>query len=203
MIRGIYYNSCKYHQLLSVDEIAAACHLSSQKVRQLITAGLLSPAPGYSDTVELSDLLWFLINNSMVIPASLLPPRTGKILFISDDEATFLKNEETIDRICRSFVQTSSLVVVESALMGPPADMTILTLRPDVAVIIVSAYNQKIKTTLDLLASQATIKTIVLVDRTTKLASDTGLVSLPADILLHSSTTAEVLNDRLQALFTR
>jgi len=202
MVRGIYYSKCKDHRLLSVEDIAKASHLAPQKVQQLISSHILPPASEDGGYVKNCDVLWFLIKNNMIIPPSLLPPGTGKILFITNDETTFLVKESLIDRICRLFAESSSLVLTESAVIGPQSDLTILTFCPNVVVIIVTDYVQKLKTTLDLLASMPNITTILLVDTATKLAHDNGLVKLPADVVMSCNISAEQLGGRLQPLFT-
>lgn len=202
MIRGIYYDRHKHHRLLSVDEIAATCRLSTVKVRQLIDSKLLHTDSKDQDLVETTDVIWFLIRNNMVVPACLLPPRAGKILFIGGDENIFRQKEQIIDHVSRIFAESCSLVLAESALIGPPADLTIMTFCPNVAVIILQLYDRRIKTTLDLLASMATIKTILFLDQATKIALDYGLATLPANLVLSCDMPADKLNNRLRSLLT-
>lgn len=201
MVRGIYYDKYKDHRLLTIEEIAKASHLTQQKVQQLIKSHLLPPATEDEESVKTCDVLWFLIKNNMLIPPSLLPPGTGKILFITNTEATFLDKEKIIDQICRLFAESCSLVLAESALIGPQADLTILTFCPNVVTIIITDYERKLKTTLDLLASMTTVKTILLVDAATKMAHDNGLVSLHADLIENCNITDDQLGGRLQPLF--
>jgi len=202
MVRGIYYNKCKDHRLLTVEEIAKASHLAPQKVQQLIKSNLLPPATAEEESVKTCDVLWFLIRNNMLVPPSLLPPGTGKILFITNDEATFLDKEKIIDHICRLFAESCSLVLAETAIIGPQADLTILTFSPNVVTIIITDYERKLKTTLDLLASMATVKTILLVDGATKMAHDNGLVNLHADLIMNCNVTNDQLGTCLQPLLT-
>ena len=202
MIRGLYFNKYKHHKLLSIEEIASACHLSSHKVRQLIAANILPSAADDKAMVDATDLLWFLVRNNMVIPSSLLPPKTGKILFIGAKDAEIRNKELLIDHICRTFAESCSLVLTESCLAGPPADLTILTFAPHVAVFFLQNCDRRTSTTLDLLDQTPSVRTIVFVDNAMKMAIDNGLLNIPADLVISNSMPVEKLNGQLRALLT-
>lgn len=202
MIRGLYYSGQQQQRLLTVDQIATVCRISPEKVKGLIAMKILRTAAAGDDLVEVGQVLWFLLRNSMPVAASLLPPKTGKILFLATDSLELHDKAETFDHICKLFAHNRNLVLAESAILGRPAHLTLLTFEPDVVVVFQRSFNRQLAATCQLLAGMPNLKTILFVDRATKLAADHGLLTIPADKVFPENLPLDQLASQLNSFFT-
>lgn len=202
MIRGLYYSGQRQQRYLSVAEIATACRISPKKVRGLIDMKILRPDSSDGNLVEVSQVLWFLLRNNMPVASSLLPPKTGRILFLAASSAELHEQEGTFDHICKLFAHTRNLVLAESATFGRQAHLTILTFDPDVVVVFQRSFSKDLAATCDLLAGMPNLKIVLFVDRATKLAAENGLLSLHADLVFPEDLPLDQLTDRLRQFFT-
>ena len=201
MIRGLYFSGEKKQRYLTVDEIAKACRISAKKVKGLISQKILSPAEVGGNLVNVDEVLWFLLRNNMPVAPSLLPPKTGKILFVASNSAELLEKEETFGHVCRLFAEDRPLVLAESTTIGRPAHLSILTFEPDVVVVFQRTFNKDLLGTFELLATLPALKTLLFVDRATKLAVDNGLLSISADLIVCETMSIEQLAKQLSPFF--
>ena len=202
MIRGLYYSGQQQQRLLTVDEIATACRISPKKVKGLLTMKILRPAVTDDNLVDVGQVLWFLLRNNMPVASSLLPPKTGKILFLAAGSSELHEKEETFDHLCKLFAHNRNLVLAESATLGRQAHLTLLTFAPDVVVVFQRSFNKELAATCDLLAGMPNLKTILFVDRATKLAADNGLLAIAADRIVTENMPLDQLTAELSSFFT-
>jgi hypothetical protein len=202
MIRGLYYKGEKQQRYFTIDEIATACRISPRKVKEWISQKILHSAPVGEDLVEGDDVLSFLLKNNMPVVSSLLPPQTGKILCIASSSAELGEKEETFDLICRMFAENYNLVLAESTTLGRPAYLSILTFEPDVVVVFQRSFNKDLVGMLDFLSTMPALKTLLFVDRTTKLAVDNDLLAIPADLIVSETLSIDQLTSTLSLFFT-
>ncbi len=198
MIRGLYYNGKKQHRYLTIDEIATACRISPRKVKGWISQKILQPATVGENMVAGDDVLSFLLQNNMPVVSSLLPPLTGKIMFLASTSTELDEKEETFDHICKLFATNYNLVLAESTTLGRPAHLSVFTFKPDVVVVFQRSFNKNLIGTLDFLSTMPALKTILFVDRATKLAVDNDLLAIPADLIVSETLT----DDQLTAIFS-
>lgn len=201
MIRGLYFSGEQQQRHLSIDEIATACRISPRKVKSWISRKILRPAAVGENLVDVTDVLWFLLRNNMSVASSLLPPKTGKILFLASSAAELHEKEETFDHICKLFAENCNLVMAESTTLGRQAHLTILTFKPDVVVIFQRSFNQALVGFLDFLSTMTSLKSILFVEWATKLAADNGLLSIPADLIVSETLPVEQLTNKLSSFF--
>lgn len=202
MIRGLYYSGQQQQRFLTVDEIATACRISPKKVKGLLTMKILRSAVTDDNLVDVGQVLWFLLRNNMPVASSLLPPKTGKILFLAAGSSELHEKEETFDHICKLFALNRNLVLAESATLGRQAHLTLLTFAPDVVVVFQRSFNKDLAATCDLLAGMPNLKTILFVDRATKLAADNGLLAIAADRIVTENMPLDQLTAELSSFFT-
>lgn len=201
MVRGLYTTSSSQQRLLSIDEIATACCISSQKVSSWLATNLLKASQAGGNLVEATEIVSFLAKNGMPVSPALLPPMTRKILFIANDKAALQAKEATIEHICLQF-STLGTVLAEISSAGRQADLTILTFGPSVVVIFLTTYNKSCANTFNLLASIPELKTILFVDQATKQAMDQGQLFLPAHLVISDTLPLDHLDRELSVLLT-
>jgi hypothetical protein len=200
MLRGLFTTRNNKQRFLTIDEIATACCISSQKVEGWITGNLLKAGPTGENLVEAAEVVSFLVRNGMPVAQSLLPPKTRKILFITADKGAFQEKEQKIDHICQLLTTTCN-ILVEITCAGRQADLNILTFSPNVVVIFLKAYNKSMANTFNLLSSIPELKIILFVDDATKKAMDQGQVYLPAHLIVSDAVPVEQLTPQLNTLF--
>jgi hypothetical protein len=171
-------------------------------VKGWVSQKILHSAAVGENLVAEDDVLTFLLQNNMPVVSSLLPPRTGKILFIAFSRVELREKEENFDHICKLFAENYNLVLAESTTLGRPAHLSIMTFDPDVVVVFQKSFNKDLVETLDFLSTMPALKTILIVDHATKLAVDNGLLSIPADIIISESLPDNQLTTRLSLFFT-
>ena len=202
MIRGLYYSGKQQQRLLTIDEIAKACRISPKRVKGLIAMKILRPAANDDNLVDVGQVLWFLLRNNMPVASSLLPPKTGRILFLAASSTELREKEETFDHICKLFSHDRNLVLADSATLGRQAHLTILTFDPDVVVVFQRSFSKDLSATCDLLAGMPNVKTVLFVDRATKLALDNGLLTVSADLVFAENLANDRLTSELRSFFT-
>ncbi|MGB3224075.1 MAG: helix-turn-helix domain-containing protein [Desulforhopalus sp.] len=202
MIRGLYYKGEKQQRYLTIDEIATACRISPRKVKGWVSQKILHSTAIGENLVAEDDVLTFLLQNNMPVVSSLLPPKTGKILFIAFSRVELRQKKETFDHICKQFAENYNLVLAESTTLGRPAHLSIMTFEPDVVVVFQKSFNKDLVETLDFLSTMPVLKTILIVDQATKFAFDNGLLSIPADLIVAESLPDKQLTTRLSLFFT-
>ena len=201
MVRGLYTTSTSQQRLLSIDEIATACCISSQKVNSWLATNQLKAAQTGGKLIEATEIVAFLAKNGMPVSPALLPPMTRKILFIASDKDAIQAKEATIEHICLQF-STLGTVLAEISSAGRQADLTILTFAPNVVVIFLTTYNKSSANTFNLLASIPELKTILFVDQATKGAMDQGQLFLPAHLVVSDTLPLDHLDRELSVLLT-
>jgi hypothetical protein len=202
MIRGLYYKGEKQQRYLTIDEIATACRISPRKVKGWVSQKILHSAAVGENLVAEDDVLTFLLQNNMPVVSSLLPPKTGKILFIAYSRVELREKEGNFDHICKLFAENYNLVLAEGTTLGRPAHLSIMTFKPDVVVVFQKSFNKDLVETLDFLSTMPALKTILIVDQATKLAVDNGLLAIPADLIVSESLPDNQLTTRLSLFFT-
>jgi len=200
MIKGWYYNKQNGHRLLSVEEIATAYCIAGNKVKGWFTGSSTTPTQDDDLLLDAGDVISLLVQSSIPVSSSLLPPNTRKILFIASDEYVFQNCGETFDRICRFFAETCN-ILVETAFAGRFADLSVFTFSPDIVVFFLKTYDQAAVNTLHLLSCLPEPKTILLVDSILKIAIEEGLVGLPADLVVCEALPKEQLIAELRSSF--
>jgi hypothetical protein len=199
MIKGWYYNRESGRRILSVGEIAGACGCSRLKVADWFAGKIITTASEDESYVDAGNVIDFLMRNSMPVPATLLPPKTRKILFIAADDDVFHEQRERIDCITDYFSSYGS-VLVETSSSGKFANLTILTFCPDIVVLFLWNIDQENIPTLHLLSSFPDLKTIIFLCKPTadisidspllqggSLVVDAGLPKVHLQSLLNST----------------
>jgi hypothetical protein len=198
MFRGLYFNSQHTApRYLSVEEIATACRLSVRKVENLVVEGVLRPTKDARKLIDVSDVLWFLVRNKMPVATSLLPPKTGRILFIAAEDGTLHEKEETFDRICSLFADHHNLVLAESTSLDRAAHLSILTFSPNVVVIFAGQNAFDLGGIRDILAGVPGLKTILIGK-----SPAATLHPLQVDLAIGEEVSPEKLSWQLNAFFS-
>ncbi len=197
MVKGWYHSSKNGQRLLSFDEIAEACCVSSLEVKQWFAESLKTSNPSGSACIDAAEVVWFLVKNSMPVATSLLPPKTKKILFIAGDEYEFQDKCEKFDRICR-FLSTDCNILVETSAAGRAADLCLLTFSPNLVVIFVDSCSREIINTFHLLQNFPEQKMILIIDDSVKSDFERNLGEFPAPHLILGN--AQPVDDLLPQL---
>jgi hypothetical protein len=200
MIKEWYYDKNNGQRLLSVEEIASACCIADKEVRGWFGESVLKHTREEDEFLDSSEVILFLIRNSIPVPSSLLPPNTRKILFIVSDEYVFHDYVDTVDRICRFFAKTCN-ILVESESAGRLADLRVFTFSPDAVVIFLKTYDKATVNTLNLLSCFPEPKTVLLLDSILKIAVDEGFVDLSADLVVSDALPPDKLISQLRSVF--
>lgn len=203
MFRGLYYNGLKKKRCLTIDEVARACHISTEKAENLVAQKKLKKMSSGVECIDNIDFLWFLLCNNMPVSSSLLPPRTVKLLFVGSNSCELREKEDVFEQICKMIAQDASLVLAESAINGRQAHLSILTYSPDVVVLFQRSFSSQLADTVEFLAGLPEIRKILFIDAATKIAIDNGLVSLPVDLILSNNLSSVQLNTLLSEFFKR
>ncbi len=202
MIRGLYYTGEKQQRYLTIEEIATACRISPRKVKGWVSQKILRSAVVGENLVAEDDVLTFLLQNNMPVVSSLLPPNTGKILFIACGRVELREKEKNFEQICKLFAKNYNLVLAESTTLGRPCHLSILTFEPDVVVLFQKSFNKDLVETLEFLSTMPALKTILIVDQATQLAVDNGLIAISADLIVSEGLPDNELTARLSLFFT-
>lgn len=200
MVRGWYCNRQHEQRLLSIEEIASACCIDKNKVREWIAGNHLRRARPGEDLLDAAEVVSFLIKHSIPVSPWLLPSKTEKILFIAANESEFQDQEDKFDLICRFFADSCN-ILVETAIAGNYADLSILTFSPKVVVIFVSELDEHTANTLIVLSSIPERKTILVVDDLIMNEISGGLIAFPADLVVSDMLPLEQLHSQLRAVF--
>lgn len=199
-MRGWYRNIQSRKKLLSLHEVAAACGTTSSKMRKWLSNR--TPASGQTpeEPVDASEVISFLVRNSLPVPSLLLPPETRKILFVAAHEYEFLNHAEQFDAICRYFSEHCN-VLVETSTPGKPADLAIVTFSPDVVVLILSSLDQAVANTLFFISNLQPLETILLVDDGIKHCLADTLPVLPRHLVASNLSPLKQLDYQLHLAF--
>lgn len=200
MVRGWYCNRQHEQRLLSIEEIASACCIDKNKVREWIAENHLRRARPGEDLLDAAEVVSFLIRHNIPVSPWLLPSKTEKILFIAGNEAEFQDQEDKFDLICRFFADSCN-ILVETAISGNYADLSILTFSPNVVVIFVREFDEHTANTLNVLSSIPERKTILIVDDLIMREMNGGLIALPADLIVSDTLPLEQLQSQLHSVF--
>jgi hypothetical protein len=166
MLRGWYYNKNNGQRLLHIEEIAEACCCTARKAEKWFADKLQRSAHSSTVSVDASEVVAFLVRNSMPVPSTVLPPNTRKILFISADNYT-LQNEERRIACILDFFKEKGNLLVENSSAGQFADLTILTFNPNIVVYFLGTHDQTSRATLALLSNFPDLSLLLLVDKAT------------------------------------
>ncbi len=201
MIRGWYHSSKNGQRLLTIDEIAAACCVSNQEVKRWLAEKIQKSEPTGPELVDAAEVVWFLVQNSMPVATSLLPPKTKKILFIAGDEFEFQDKCEKFDQICH-FLAGNCNILVETSTAGRAADLSLLTFCPNLVVIFVKSYSRETLNTFNLLANFPEQKMVLFIDDSIKndVARDLGKFPAP-HLIVRDNQPVEQLLPQLRQVF--
>lgn len=201
MIRGWYHSSKNGQRLLSIDEIAEACCVSSQEVKRWLAEKIQKSEPAGPELVDAAEVVWFLVQNSMPVATSLLPPKTKKILFIASDEFEFQDKCEKFDQICH-FLAGNCNILVETSTAGREADLSLLTFCPNLVMIFVKSCSRETLNTFNLLANFPEQKMVLFIDDSIKndVARDLGKFPAP-HLIVRDNQPVEQLLPQLRQVF--
>ncbi len=200
MVRGWYCNRRHEQRFLSIEEVANACCIDKNKVREWLAGNHLRRARPGEDLLDAAEVVSFLIRHNIPVSPWLLPAKTEKILFIAATESEFQDQEDKFDLICRYFADSCN-ILVETAIAGNYADLSILTFSPNVVVIFVREFDEHTANTLNVLSSIPERKTILVVDDLIMREINGGLITLPADLIVGDMVPLEQLNSQLRSVF--
>ena len=201
MIKGWYHNSKNGERLLAIDEIAEACCVSSHEVKKWFTDKSWKSKPTDSEIVDAAEVVWFLVKNNMPVATSLLPPKTRKILFITDDESEFENTCGKIEQICH-FLESNNNILVETASAGRSADLSLLTFSPNLVVIFITSCSPETINTLHLLTNFPEQKMILFVGDSIKsdVLRDLGKITA-SHLIVSDAMPVEQLLPQLYQVF--
>jgi hypothetical protein len=200
MVRGWYCNRQHEQRLLSIEEVASACCIDKNKVREWLAGNHLRRARAGEDLLDAAEVVSFLIRHNIPVSPWLLPVKTEKILFIAANESEFQDQEDKFDLICRFFADSCN-ILVETAIAGNYADLSILTFSPNVVVIFVREFDEHTASTLNVFSSIPERKTILVVDDLIMKEMHDGLIALPADLIVSDTLPLEQLHSQLHSVF--
>jgi hypothetical protein len=187
---------------LSVEEVAKACSISTDKVEKWLAQKILRCTKNGPKCIDVMDLLWFLLQHNMPVAPSLLPAKSLKVLFLARTVEELFENEEQADQICRILAETDNLVLAESTIIGRLAYLSVLTNKPDLAIIFQQVFQRESAETLRFLAEQPGVKIIFCGDVATKLALDNGLLDCPVNLTIDNNISRAKLREELNKLVT-
>jgi hypothetical protein len=200
MIRGLYHNVAQKQRLLTADEVARACSISTGKVEKWLAQNILRSTKGDREYVDVMDLLWFLLRNNMPVAPSLLPARSIKVLFLALTSEELYENEGLADQICRILSESCSLVLAESTIMGRLAYLSILTNKPDLAIIFQKRFELASSETLQVLGDIPGLKVVFCGDVATKLALEHSFIDCRPSISFSRNISESRLREKLSTL---
>ncbi|MGB3222988.1 MAG: hypothetical protein WBB23_09315 [Desulforhopalus sp.] len=200
MVRVWYCNRQQEQRLLSIEEIAGACCIDKNKVQEWLVGNHLRRARPGEDLLDAAEVVSFLIRHNIPVSPWLLPAKTEKILFIAPNESEFQDQEDKFDLICRFFADSSN-ILVETAIAGNYADLSILTFSPNVVVIFVREFDEHTSNTLNVLSSIPERKTILVLDDLIMKEMNGGLIAIPANLIVSDTLPLEQLHSQLCSVF--
>lgn len=204
MIRGLYQRGTREQRLLAIDQIATLCRVSPKKIRQWMSRHGSLPAAQGGQQVELGALLSFLIGHNMPVPASLLPQKTIKILFVVTSGKVADDKEMLIDGVCRLLLAEHSPLLIETSILSRATHLTILTFCPDLAVVFSSdpGASERVDGIVKLLSGMPATKTLVFADNASALAADNPQRLSPAALFNEKDLSGNCLSERIREFFT-
>ncbi len=200
MMRKWYHNEKNGQRFLTIEEIATACCVTNDKVKEWLEGNHLKRAWPGEDLLDSAELISFLIRHSMPVSPWLLPPQTKKILFITSDEGEFQDQSATFDHICRFFADSCN-ILVETSLAGRYADLCIFTFCPNIVVMFIKEFSVHTETTLNFISSIPEQRTILIVDDLLWKAKIDGLITLPAHLIVSENMPVAHVLSQLQSVF--
>ena len=201
MVRGWYHNLHRSQKVMSLGEVAAVCCSTSLQVKEWLSGKVSANTTRTNEYfVNASEVVSFLVRNSLPIPPLLLPPETVKILFMASNEYEFLDREEQFDVICRYFAEQCN-VLVETSMLDKTTDLFSLTFSPDVVVFFLEFLNQPIIDTIVSVSNLHPLKTILLVDDSVKNALPEDLPTFPHQLVVSKVSPLMQLNTQLHRAF--
>ena len=204
MIRGLLQRGERAEHMLPIDDVATLCRVSSSKVKQWLTRRQAARSTPDRREVELGELLSFLLSHRMPVPTSLLPPHTGKLLFIIAEAGDLEAKQAVIDDICTLFLQFKTYALVETSILSRSTQLSILTFMPERTVILTSdsSITTSLKSIITLLAGLPASKTLLL-GASSNTLEDTGYNrQLPDDLVVLEDVADDKARDRLRHFFT-
>jgi hypothetical protein len=199
-MRKWYHNEKNGQRFLTIEEIATACCVTNDKVKEWLEGNHLKRAWPGEDLLDSAELISFLIRHNMPVSPWLLPPQTKKILFITSDEDEFQDQSATFDHICRFFADSCN-ILVETSLAGRYADLCVFTFCPNIVVMFIKEFSVHTETTLNFISSIPEQRTILIVDDLLWKAKIDGLITLPAHLIVSENMPVADLLSQLQSVF--
>lgn len=200
MISKWYHSEKNEQRLLTIEEIANACCITNDKVKEWLGDNRLKRARPGEDLLDSAEVISFLIRHNMPVSPWLLPPQTKKILFIASEEGELQNQSATLGHICRFFAESCN-ILVETSLAGKYADLCIFTFCPNIVVMFIKEYSEHTDISLNFLSSIPEQKTILVVDDLLWKAKVDGLITLPARLIVNENVSVASLRSQLQPVF--
>lgn len=167
MIKEWYHSRKNGQRFLTIGEIAEACCIANQEVKAWFGDKIHKSEVTGPDLVDAADVVCFLVRNDLPVATSLLPPKTRKLLFITNEACACQDACDTFEQICRLLASTCN-ILVETATTGRFGDLSILTFSPNLVVIFIRACGQETINTLSLLSNFPEQQVLLFVDDSIK-----------------------------------
>lgn len=202
MLKSWYYNKKNGQRFLPIEEVAEACSCSVTKAQDWFSGKLQQRSSNESVCVDASEVVAFLVRNSMPVPQVILPPNTKKILFIIPDN-TRLKNEEKHIANILHFFQNIGNLLVENSSTGHFAGLSILTFVPNTVVYFLDSYDRMSKATLAMLTNFPDLSLILFAGKRALQALDDQEISSSKNILVSDDVLEHQFLSKLHATFAQ
>jgi hypothetical protein len=202
MLKSWYYNKKNGQRFLPIEEVAEACSCSVLKAQDWFAGKLQHCGNNKSVCVDASEIVAFIVRNSMPVPQGILPPNTRKLLFILPDN-TRLKNEEKHIANVLQFFQNIGNLLVENSSTGHFAGLSILTFVPNIVVYFLDSYDRTSKATLALLINFPDLSLILFAGKTALQALDDEDISSSKNILVRDDVLEHQFLSQLHATYSQ
>lgn len=200
MVRKLYQQFAAPKRLLSLEEIASACNVSTKRVREWLGADLIRSQHASDRYIDAMEASLFMLRNKLPVPTRLLPPRTKKVLVVAGEGSSRDTMELWAERIGTAFAGRYN-ILLETVAAGTKPELAILTHRPDLVAILLSSYNRKMAEVLTLLANEPAVRTLLVVDAAVHLAVERGELQLPADAIVADDLDSGQVAARIAGIF--
>lgn len=202
MASTLYHHVCPTPRLLSREEIAGLCNVSPARVQAWIDAHLLGRSAGDGRYVEAMNVVRFMLENRLQVPARLLPPGTRKILFVASEGSSPTLADLWAKRIA-GILKVRRSILLETITAGGKPELAIMTSRPDLVVFLLSSYNRLLASVLEMIAGDPAGKILHIVSAEVKMAIEQGDIELHGDLILADDLDEARATALIGAIFDR
>ena len=120
-------------EILDFKQVASFCCVSEKMVKKWVKKGVLKPLAKESEHVHCNDLVDFLVQYNMPIPALLLPVKAKKILFIFPSETLAYIYVTFLDHFFKK-LRAEENFISDTICYDQKAKYKILTFLPDLII---------------------------------------------------------------------